>query len=504
MKRDNKYLFQTLELIDKLQQLFEIEYDKDDKYFSTISAIRKKFSSKECMENVNLFKLDKSIRNEIQQYLYSMNIKNLSKKTGNFYMIMTTGYAIEDETKIPKMQLEELADAYLCRFLIYFLSTISFSQKDNLLLVKYNKSIWNFGYNNLTNICRGKVIDINTKEIVSYPFDKFFNLGECDETNYSKIENIISKANYISVMDKVDGSTIIITKTKDDFIVNTNGGFDNIQTHLAKKLLVDKYKDSLTKMEVGYTYIFELIHPQDSKVVNYNGAKKLVLLSVRDLKDKRLLRYEECVEVAKNLNMDVVECFEFTNLNEFVDIAKTVKGSNREGWVIRVITGEDDIMFKLKIDEYCILHKSILGKVSPFNVYELMVNDILDDTLSKSDEGTKILILDMVDKINNILENIEISLRNSLDEVKSKFNITQEEFQIAKTDRTHPKYMLRVDLIKYLQQNHRNYLDYEGIMDYYGKGLSVEEFLKTITVSKFKSLCKNKNLLTEEEIILNN
>lgn len=504
MKRDNKYLLKTLDLLDKLQQVFDIDYDRDNKYYSIIADMKKRFSTKECIENLNTFKLDNSIREEIQKLLYSMNIKNFPKKIGNFYMIMTTGYAIEDETKVPKMQLEQLADVYLCRFFVYFLSTISFSQKDNLLLVKYNKSIWNFGYNNLTNICRGKVIDINTKQIVSYPFDKFFNLGECEETSIDKMQDIIDNAKYISVMDKVDGSTIIITKTENDFIVNTNGGFNNIQTQLAKKLLVDKYKNSLDQMEIGYTYIFELIHPQDSKVVDYKGAKKLVLLSVRDLTDKRLLRYEECVEVAKNLNMDVVECFEFTNLNEFVTMAKTVKNSNREGWVIRVITNEEDILFKLKIDEYCILHKSILGKVNPFNVYELMVNDILDDTLSKSDEGTKVLILDMVDKINNVLENIEINLRNLLDEVKSKFDITQEEFQQAKTDRTHPKYMLRVELIKYLQQHHKGYLDYDGVMDYYGKGISVEDFIKNLTVSKFKSLCKNKKLLTEEEVKLNN
>lgn len=502
MKRDNKSLLKTLDLIDKLQVLFDIDYDKNDKYSSVIKSLRHMFSTTKCAENIDKFNIDKDTRNKIEEFLYAMDIKKISKKIGNFYMIMTTGYAIENETDIPNMQLCDLKDMYLCRFLASFLSTISFSQKDNLLLVKYNKSIWNFGYNNLTNICRGKVLDINTREIVSYPFDKFFNLGECEETDYSKIEDLLSRAKYISVMDKMDGSTIIITKTKDDLIINTNGGFDNIQVNLAKKLLVDKYKESLDKMEMGFTYIFELIHPQDSKVVNYNGAKKLVLLAVRELKDKRLLRYEECVEVAKKLNMDVVECFEFTNLNEFINISKTVKGSNREGWVIRAITDKEDIMFKLKIDEYCILHKSILGKVNPFNIYELMLEDILDDTISKSDEGTKILILDMIDKINNILENIEISLRNSLDEVKDKFDITQEEFQQAKTNRTHPKYMLRVDLIKYLQQNHRDYLDYEGVIDYYSKGLSVEEFMQTITVSKFKSLCKNKNLLKEEEITL--
>lgn len=431
-----------------------------------------------------------------------MDISRFKKRIGNFYITITTGHSVENEKDIPEMILSDLADIYLCRFLTSFLSTISFMQKNNLLLVKYNKSIWNFGYNNLTNVCRGKVLDINTREIIAYPFDKFFNLDECEETSYSNIEEILSKASYISAMDKMDGSTIIITKTKNDLLITTNGGFENIQIDLAKKLLVEKYKESLSKMDTGYTYIFELIHPKDSKVVNYNGAKKLVLLAARNLKDYRLLKYEECKEISKKINMDIVPCFEFTNLNDFIDIAKNSKDLNREGWVFRVISDNEDIMFKLKLDEYCTLHKSILGKISPFNVYELMINGTLDDALSKSDEGTKVLITDAVYKINNILENIETSLRISLEDVKSKFDISQEEFQDAIYNRQNPKYNLRIELIKYIQKNCKNYLDFDGVTAYYRNNLSVEEFLKTIDLIKFKRLCRDKQLFKEEDLIL--
>ena len=477
MKRNNDYLIKTFSLIDKLQVLFDIKFDSNDKYNSIVQSLKKMSSKVKCIEEVDTFKLDKEIRKEIEEYLYSMDIIKFKNKVGNFNQIMLTGYAIEDENEIPEEELSILKDIYLIRYLASFLQTVSYVQKDNLLLVKYNKSIWNFGYNNLTNICRGKVLDINTKEIISYPFDKFFNLDECEETKFEKMDDLLSKAKYIYAMDKVDGSTIIITKTKNEIIINSNGEFDNIQIDLAKKLLVEKYQNFLSKMEIGYTYVFELIHPKDSKVVNYNGAKKLILLAVRDLTNKRLLRYDECVNLALELELEVVDCFEFTSLKEFVHMSHTLENSNREGWVIRVITDDEDVMFKLKIDEYCILHRSILGKVNPYHVYELMKTDILDDAIAKSDEGTKVLILDMIEQINNILISIEDSLRKSLQLVQANFDITQEEFQDCLKNRQNPKYKQRLELIGFIHKNCREWLDFEGITAYYKNGLSVEEYI---------------------------
>ena len=43
-----------------------------------------------------------------------------------------------------------------------------------MLLLKYGKTIWNTGWHNFAKQCRGKVIDLNTRKIVVYPFNKFF------------------------------------------------------------------------------------------------------------------------------------------------------------------------------------------------------------------------------------------------------------------------------------------------------------------------------------------
>lgn len=499
MLRDNKYLYDTLLLLDTLQNELNIEYDKSNKYDSIIKGLKEIASYKNCKEHSKVFIIKKELRLEIENFFNSMNINKFKKRVGNFYTLMTTGYTIENELEIPEYDLDILSDIYLLRFLASFLQCISFTQNNNLLLLKYNKCIWNFGYNNLTNICRGKVLDINKKEIISYPFDKFFNLDECAETKIDKVQNLLSKANYISVMDKADGSTIIVTKTENELIINTNGGFTNIQVKIAKKLLSEKYNHFLSNMKLGYTYIFELIHPMDRKVVNYNGVKKLLLLAVRDLSDNGLLKYEECAIIASDLKLDMIECFEFTSLDDFINLSHSLKNSNKEGWVIRVITEDEDIMFKLKINEYCILHKSVLGKVNAFDIYQLMYEDTIDDAISKADEGNKILILDMIEKINCIMHSTENSLIKSLEIVKSKFDISQEEFQeiVSTKNRQHPKYQIRLDLIKYIHSNCKDYYDIEGITAYYKNGLSVYEFIKSIDLIKFKVLCRKKNLLND-------
>lgn len=502
MLRDNSYLIKTLNLIDILQEEFSIEFDSTDKYASIVKKLSKMTSFAKCNEEKDTFKLKKEMRATIEEYLYSMNIYKFKQKIGNFYTVMTTGFAIENEQDIPHYELDVLNDIYLLRFLTSFIQCITYVQKDDKLLVKYSKSMTIFGYNNLTNVCRGKVLDLNTKEIISYPFDKFFNLGECAETNNERIQGLLSKATYISAMDKADGSTIIITKVGDELIINTNGEFNNIQITMAKKLLLEKYQYFVKNIKENFTYVFELIHPSDKKVIDYNGEKKLLLLAIRDLKSRRLLRYDECEQVALDLKLELVGCFDFTTLDDFVHLSHTLKDSNREGWVIRIITEDEDIMFKLKIDEYCVLHRSILGSVNAFDIFELMYENTLDDAIAKADEGTKVLISDMVIKINNIMTNVENSLRNSLDIVKAKFDITQEEFRECLKDRQHPKYQERLDLIKYIHANCREYYDFEGITAYYRNGLSVEEFMDTIDLIKFKVLCRKKLLLKEEDIVV--
>ena len=469
--------------MDDLCTLLNLNVDKDNKYNSILKELKVLARNKEVE-----IKLPHDFRNTIEVFLYEVNIPKIKKKIGNFNHVLSTGHSITKETDIPELELSILSDNSLILFLVKFLDSINYIQKDNLLLVKYAKNNWDYDWNYLNSACRGKIINIETKEIVSYPLDKFFNLNEGAETSIERIEEIIKNHKSVTVMDKADGSTISISKYNGELIITTNGDWDNVQINMAKALLEEKYKHFLTNLKENHTYIFELIHPNNKIVVSYGEEQKLILLAVRDLKTEELLTYGQCQEVAQELKLELIECFEFTSMEDFIMLSKTLTDSNREGWVFRVVTDEEDIMFKLKLDEYCKLHKLLMQKVSPYVIYELMKEEKLDDVIAKASEETKILINDGVLKVHSFLTAIETSLRTSLDLIQSKYDITPEEYLSAKCNRNHPKFLTRIELIKYAKSIGKDYLNYSGVMAYYEYNKSIEEFISEIDTITFRQV----------------
>ena len=83
------------------------------------------------------------------------------------------------------------------------------------------------------------------------------------------------------VTDKKDGSAIIVTNYEGKIVINTNGEFDNDQVKWAKKLFEDKYSYFYNNIPEGYTFVFELIHPENQIVLDYGDEKSLYLLGVR-------------------------------------------------------------------------------------------------------------------------------------------------------------------------------------------------------------------------------
>ena len=468
--------------MDNLSVLFNLEVDKDDKYKSILKDLKSLIRNEE-VEIV----LPHDLRKTIETFLYEVNIPNVKRKIGNFHSILTTGHSITKESDIPELELSILSDTSLLLFLVKFLDSINYIQKDNLLLVKYAKNNWDYDWNYLNSACRGKVLDLDTKEIVAYPLDKFFNLNETKETSIERIEDMIKKHKLITVMDKADGSTISITKYKDELIITTNGDWDNTQINMAKAMLNEKYNHFLNNLKDNHTYIFELIHPNNKIVVSYGEERKLILLAVRDLKTESLLTYKECQEVAQELKLELIECFEFTSMKDFIHLSKTLT-DNREGWVFRVVTDEEDIIFKLKLDEYCKLHKALMQKVSPYVIYELMKEEKLDDVIAKASEETKILINEGILRVQSFLTTIETNLRTSLDLIQDKFDITPEEFQSTKCNRNHPKFLTRIELIKYAKTIGNDYLNYSAIMAYYENNISVEDFISEIDTTTFRQI----------------
>ena len=255
-----KYILKTLDIIDKVSNELKLNIVENDKYRSLVADIYS-------LSKEGTVVLSDGLKEDIIAYLKSLDIQDeypLLCKVSGIEMGITFDF-------------EHLTDNQLLRYLAIVLRTVTYLQKDNLLLLKYSKTIWNTGWHNLAKQCRGKVIDLDTRQAVVYPFNKFFNLNEVDETKIEKVESLLDGADYISVTDKKDGSAIIVTNHNGEVIINTNGEFENDQIKLAKKLFVDKYNYFYNNVPEGYTFVFELIHPQNRIVLDYGNEQKLYL-----------------------------------------------------------------------------------------------------------------------------------------------------------------------------------------------------------------------------------
>lgn len=359
----NDIIFYFLDLLEVVGTSLKIEKDKNNiynNYYSKISNLAKN-------EDIEII-LNPDIRNLIEKFILNLNIE---KYKNIIFSILNPKevFAEANEEYIDSLSLSMLNDKQLLKFYALIVGTVNMLQKDNYLLLKYSKTIFNTGWNKLTEVCRGKVINLNYLKITAYPFDKFFNLNETSDVTEEKVAKYIKKAKIVTVTEKMDGSLISVTRINTtNYMITTNGDFNNIQIELAKKLLEKKYSYFYNSMESEYTYIFELIHPEDKHIVDYKKEEKLCLLGVRDLKTQKLLTYSTVKELANKYKLDVVKQIEFTNLSDFI---KIVNGEyeNKEGFVFRLIGEDFDVMFKLKYIEYFNLHRLASG-VSIQKIYK--------------------------------------------------------------------------------------------------------------------------------------
>lgn len=221
---------------------------------------------------------------------------------------------------------------------------------------KYPLSIYNYSktaayekiWNEITLTCRGLILNNETGEIVARPFRKFFNLGELN----TPLPN-----EPFDVLEKMDGSLGILYWYNDVAYISTRGSFNSEQAIVATDILNTKYKHVLSEVNRDYTYLFEILYPENRIVVDYGGQRDIILIGVIDKKTGKdiPIPYIGFSVVPQH----VVQSLEALQANE---------RDNHEGYVIRYKGG---FRVKVKHDEYCRLHRIVTG-VSNKTVWEYL------------------------------------------------------------------------------------------------------------------------------------
>jgi len=216
-------------------------------------------------------------------------------------------------------------------------------------------------WNNETMNCRGLILD-GQGNVVARPFSKFFNLQEAiDQGEQLPLEDFV-------VQEKFDGSLGILYWVNNKPYLATRGSFTSDQSRVGTEIL-QGYAQYFDELNRDYTYLFEIIYPENRIVVDYKGRKDIVLLAVVDThtgEEKDI--YREC------------SGFPFAGFVDGVDDYKTLSSraeANKEGFVIRFKNGK---RYKVKFDEYVRLHRLITG-VNARRIWDLLRNNESFDEL---------------------------------------------------------------------------------------------------------------------------
>lgn len=219
-------------------------------------------------------------------------------------------------------------------------------------------------WDDITLKTRGLVLDTEGN-VIAKSFDKFFNYEELVGNKWveSKIPN-----EPFEVFEKMDGSLGILFNYNDEWILATKGSFTSDQAIRGMEIL-KKYR--YEKLIKGFTYLFEIIYPENRIVCEYD-FEDLILLAVVDNKDGYELRiHDDNIHLEgirfrnlyNNLGFKVVK--KYDGVRDYSELKSKIL-QNAEGFVIKF---ENGVRMKIKGEEYVRLHRILTG-FSTYDIWE--------------------------------------------------------------------------------------------------------------------------------------
>ena len=220
---------------------------------------------------------------------------------------------------------------------------VRYHEKYPLMLLNYPP--YTYRWTAFTSQCRGLILHQDTYEIIARPFKKFFNLHETPPPPHT--DGLL--------YDKMDGSLIIATHHEEfGDIVATRGSFESEQAQMARKYI--------KTMEPNYTYLFELVGPDNKIVVNYT-ENELILLA--------MIHTQEDIEVPYNELDSNYKIVRARSCNS--DELPSTFEANFEGYVWKC----ENFRVKVKSPAYLALHR-IKFQLTPKFILESLADGTLD------------------------------------------------------------------------------------------------------------------------------
>lgn len=269
----------------------------------------------------------------------------------------------------------------------------------DLYILNYTeKAAYDGHWNNVTLNCRGLIVDLQGN-IVARPFPKFFNYGQvgCPEVDLDE-PAVIS--------DKMDGSLgILYHDLSSGGAIATRGSFTSDQAIHATKILRTKYADF--KPVPGFTYLFEIVYPENRIVCDYSGMDDLVFLGVVNIRTGE--SFDSCdAQYAWRWEGPKAEVFEYQTMREA--LAAPMR-PGKEGFVVHLL--DSDVRVKIKQSDYIELHKLVTG-LNARSVWQAMVDGTVDELIEQVPD-------EFHGFVRGVQQNIDLAVRTKWAEVWNEY-----------------------------------------------------------------------------------
>jgi hypothetical protein len=233
-------------------------------------------------------------------------------------------------------------------------------------------------------IFRSSVWD-NEGNPISLSFKKFFNWDEAPT-----IDPAPSDLTGSTLTEKLDGSTLIISRYKGHTVIRTRGTVDvrNQENGHEIDVLREKYNKFFEFIEALDTtpvsYIFEWLSPTNRIVLDYGDEPDMVLIGVIFHNDYTLMTQDGVSTVASQLQLRRPKTYNYNSVEEMKQSVEALR--DQEG--LCVYYNEGQSIRKVKSAHYLFLHRAKSEISSIDKVVDVYIDWFMDrHTLSHEPTG---------------------------------------------------------------------------------------------------------------------
>ena len=192
-------------------------------------------------------------------------------------------------------------------------------------------------------------------ELVSPSFPKFFNIFESSDVVRDPTDADFSD---MKILEKLDGSTLVLSKFKGELIHRTRGTFNaellpNGSEIAQLKIKYPKAFDNKFINDGDRSLIFEWTTPSNKIILDYGDEPVLTLIGAVRHSDYRLIKQYELDYIADAINVPRPKVYSFNKLDELISTVEQFKGE--EGVVLYF--DDEQKLKKVKGLEYLKLHR---------------------------------------------------------------------------------------------------------------------------------------------------